>query len=205
MISNRKGLLVVGLVAALLASAQYAVSQQQAVEPRGYHPRNVPGDFLPGAFMLEDGKIGPPGEGGYLPTHWTAPGPSVEEAIALAVAALRACEGFEVGAAVVDSGGRARAMLSADGSNGSNIFVAQRKAAATIEFGIPSMEVRPYLEANPEDLSRVTPVMFLNGGAIPLFRNGEMIGAVAVSGAAGGPGGLKDHECATAALDFWKD
>lgn len=198
-------LIAVALCSALLAFGQSVVAQEQEVEPRGYHPRNVPGDFLPSIYMLENGEIGPPGEGGFRPTPWSAPGPDVEEALALAVAALRSCDGFPVGVAVVDSGGRARAMLSADGSNGSNIFVAQRKAAATLEFGLPSRQVRPYLEANPEEMSRVTPVMFLNGGAIPLLRDGEIIGAVGVSGAAGGADGLQDEICATAALDIWEE
>ena len=80
------------------------------------------------------------GPGG--PPESTAPGPSLALAIDMARATVQACErqGYRIGAAVIDSIGEARAMLTADGSDGSHVFVAQRKALSALAFGVPSSD-----------------------------------------------------------------
>jgi uncharacterized protein GlcG (DUF336 family) len=52
-------------------------------------------------------------------------------------------------------------------------------------------------------MARVTPAMFVTGGAVPIFQKGKLIGAVGASGAAGeGPFlGYQDEQCARAGLD----
>ena len=132
-------------------------------------------------------------------------------AVEAARAAVEACAaaGYRVGAAVVDSVGEARALLTADGADGSHVFVAMRKALVALRFEMPSSQVAERAPKDPELLARVTPNMFVAGGALPIMRDGVAIGAIGVSGAgaAGHAGilsgaviGRQDELCATAAL-----
>jgi uncharacterized protein GlcG (DUF336 family) len=129
-------------------------------------------------------------------------GPSLDVAIAGAQAALAACEavGAPVAAAVVDVAGRPRALLMSPDTAGS-VFVALRKAAATLAFDAPSLAIPDMIAENPELRARLTPVMFLAGGALPIRQGGRSFGAIAVSGARGdGPIGSADEDCARAGL-----
>lgn len=91
-------------------------------------------------------------------------------------------------------------MLTADGSDGSHVFVAMRKALVAREFGVPNMQAAAMIEADPALLARVTPAMFVVGGAVPILRDGEVIGALGVSGAKGTVIGQQDEACAVAGL-----
>jgi uncharacterized protein GlcG (DUF336 family) len=174
-------------------------------EPSG--PRALPGDLLPPFGMKQaDGQVpGPPPlpPGASLPQphgppESTAPGPSMVQAAHMATAAIRACavRGYRVGASVVDSAGQARAMLSADGADGSHVFVAMRKAEVAVTFGRSSAQVAEAVARDPAMLSRVTQAMFVEGGAVPILRGGRVVGALGVSGAAGMPIGRQDELCA---------
>jgi uncharacterized protein GlcG (DUF336 family) len=127
-------------------------------------------------------------------------------AIEAAKAAVTACTeaGYDVGVSVVDSVGEARAMLTADGADGSHVFVATRKALTALAFKIPSSEARAAIDKNGDLVSRVTPAMFVEGGAIPIVAGGEVIGAIGVSGAGGSPIGHLDEVCAQAGLEAIK-
>lgn len=174
-------------------------------QPSG--PRALPGDNLPPFGMIDaQGAIpGPPAlppgialpqPGG--PPESTAPGPRLVDAVAIARRAVETCakRGFRVGATVVDSAGEARAMLTADGSDGSHVFVAMRKAEVALAFGLPSSQAAEQVRSKPALMHNVTPAMFVEGGAVPLYRSGKLIGAVGVSGAAGEPIGRLDEICA---------
>jgi uncharacterized protein GlcG (DUF336 family) len=176
-------------------------------------PRALPGDRLPPFAMLTaDGQLPlmppPLPPGAHLPRpgdppESTAPGPSLAEATRIAQAALAACSraGYRVGVAVVDSRGEARAMLTADGADGSHVFVGQRKAIVTLAFGgRPSSAAGALIQHDKAELAKVTPAMFVEGGALPIRRAGQLIGAVGVSGAAGMPIGHNDEICAAAGL-----
>ena len=175
-------------------------------------PRSLPGDKLPPFAMLDaEGRLVsepdiPAGalqrRPGAAPES-TAQGPSLKLAMIAARAAVDACgaRGFRVGGAVIDSAGEARAMLTADGSDGSHVFVAMRKALAALAFSRPSSQVRVALAADPAQLAKVTPAMFVEGGAVPLYSRGALIGAIGVSGAAGFPIGHQDETCAAAGRD----
>lgn len=176
-------------------------------EPSG--PRALPGDNLPPFGMIDDnGHVpGPPplppgvslpGPNG--PPESTAPGPNLAEATRMARAAVLACKahGFRVGATVVDSAGEARAMLTADGSDGSHVFVAMRKAEVALTFAVPSSSVLEMARRDPGAKAKITRAMFVEGGAVPLRRGGKVIGAIGVSGAAGVPIGHLDEVCAEA-------
>jgi uncharacterized protein GlcG (DUF336 family) len=175
-------------------------------------PRSLPADNLPPFGMLdEQGHLVPvpPMPAGGLhrgpgsPPESTAAGPNLSDSIAAARAAVEACSaaGYRIGATVIDSSGEARAMLTADGSDGSHVFVAMRKAITALTFKMPSSLVRALVEKDKAQLARVTPAMFVEGGAIPITVDGKVIGAIGASGAGGSPIGHQDESCASAGLN----
>jgi uncharacterized protein GlcG (DUF336 family) len=179
-------------------------------------PRSLPADNLPPFGMLDDGGNlipAPPMPAGGLhrgpgsPPESTAPGPSLRIAIQAARAAVEACTaaGYRVGATVIDSAGEARAMLTADGSDGSHVFVAMRKALAALTFEMPSSKANELVPKDKALLARVTPNMFVEGGALPITVGHATIGAIGVSGAGGTPIGHQDEVCAAAGLRQIKD
>jgi uncharacterized protein GlcG (DUF336 family) len=199
------GLWVGGSVGVAVAAAESPFHDKPA------SPRSLPADNLPPFGMLDDtGHLTPmpPIPAGALhrgpgaPPESTARGPSLALATAAARAAIRSCNaaGYRVGVAVVDSVGEARAMLTADGSDGSHVFVAMRKALAALAFKMPSSAANQRVTQDPALLSQVTPNMFVEGGALPIKVGEETIGAIGVSGAAGTPIGHQDEVCAAAGL-----
>ena len=203
------GLCVAGLALAAPALAGPPVAHPWQDLPAG--PQSLPGDNLPPFGMLDaNGRLPPPPPlppGTILhdpsaPPERTARGPHMHEAEALVHAAVLACaaKGYAVGAAVVDSKGEARAMLSGEMSDGSHVLVAMRKAQVAVAFGMPSSAARDSVARDPAQLAKVTPVMFVEGGAVPFYLAGELMGAVAVSGAAGPVIGAADEACAREAL-----
>jgi uncharacterized protein GlcG (DUF336 family) len=179
-------------------------------------PRSLPADRLPPFGMLDaNGRLvpTPPIPAGGLhrgpgsPPESTARGPGLELAMQAAMAALQSCSaaGYRVGVTVVDSVGEARAMLTADGSDGSHVFVAMRKALTAVVFSMPSSKANELVPKDKVLLARVTPNMFVEGGAIPLVVGQSTIGAIGVSGAGGTPIGHQDEVCAAAGLEKIKD
>jgi uncharacterized protein GlcG (DUF336 family) len=174
-------------------------------------PRSLPADNLPPFGMLDDsGKLvpTPPMPAGGLhrgpgsPPESTARGQSLFLAMEAARAAIATCQlaGFRVGATVIDTAGEARAMLTADGSDGSHVFVAMRKALAALAFNMASSKASEIVLQDSTLLARVTPNMFVEGGALPIMVGHETIGAIGVSGAGGAPIGYQDEMCAAAGL-----
>jgi uncharacterized protein GlcG (DUF336 family) len=102
---------------------------------------------------------------------------------------------------VVDSVGEARALLTADGSDGSHVFVAMRKAITALEFKSSSAQALERVLKDETLLKRVTPAMFVEAGAVPIVADGEVIGAIGASGAAGEPIGHQDELCAQAGVE----
>jgi uncharacterized protein GlcG (DUF336 family) len=175
-------------------------------------PQSLPADNLPPFNMLDaQGRLKPmpPIPEGALhrskddPPESTAAGPGLVLATVAARAAIKACEaqGYRVGVAVVNSVGEARALLTADGSDGSHVFVAMRKAIVSVAFADTSAHALARVETDPSLLKRVTPAMFVEGGAVPMKVGGNVIGAIGVSGAAGMPIGHADEVCAQAGLE----
>lgn len=172
-------------------------------------PRSLPADNLPPFGMLNaNGELVPtppiPAGGlhrgpGSAPES-TARGPSLELAIEAARAAVDTCAaaGYRTGASVIDSVGEARAMLTADGSDGSHVFVAMRKALTALKLKMASSEANRLVPKDKRLLAQVTPNMFVEGGAVPLTVGTEVIGAIGVSGAGGAVIGQQDETCAQA-------
>lgn len=178
-------------------------------QPSG--PRALPGDNLPPFGMKDtDGHLPPPPPlppgvtlpGPGAPPESVAIGPSPDQALAIASRAIRACaaRGHRVGVAVINAAGEARVLLNAEGTDGSHGFVAMRKALVALTFARASGEVGRAAAADPAIIARITPAMFVEGGALPIRRSGRVIGAIGVSGAAGLPIGHADEVCARAAL-----
>jgi uncharacterized protein GlcG (DUF336 family) len=203
---------LVFFASAVLASALTAASAAEGpFHDKPESPRSLPADNLPPFRMLDaQGNLIPipplpPGglhRGPGSPPESTARGPSLELAIEAARTAIESCgaAGFHVGVTVIDSVGEARAMLSADGSDGSHVFVAMRKALTALAFEMPSAKASDMLPADNAMLARVKPNMFVMAGALPIMVDHTTIGAIGVSGAAGTPFGHADEVCAAAGL-----
>lgn len=174
-------------------------------------PRSLPADNLPPFRMLDaQGNLVPlpalPKEGlhhgpGGAPES-TARGPSLALSLEAAQAAIESCraKGYRIGVSVIDSSGEARAMITADGADGSHVFVAMRKALTALAFEMPSAKAADSVASDKALLVRIKPNMFVMGGALPIIVHRETIGAIGVSGAAGMPFGHQDEVCAAAGL-----
>jgi uncharacterized protein GlcG (DUF336 family) len=174
--------------------------------------RSLPGDNLPPFEMLDDaGRLvpAPPMPAAALrrgpgsPPESSARGPTLDLAIEAARSAVQSCaaSGYRIGVAVIDAAGEARAMLSADGADGSHVFVAMRKALAALAFNMPSSAVSARIAGDQALLARVTPAMFIAAGALPIKAGDEVIGAIGASGAGGAVLGQQDETCALAGLN----
>lgn len=106
---------------------------------------------------------------------------------------------IKVTAAVVDDGGRLVALQRMDGAIWASVYGSQGKAVASAAFGRPSGVMQ-------ERASQPTPAgiaaaegghMIMGQGAVPLFRNGVLVGACGV----GGGTSQEDEDCAKAGAD----
>jgi uncharacterized protein GlcG (DUF336 family) len=208
-----KRILISALCVGAALLALYPVFAAGPEDDKPASPRSLPTDALPPFGMLDDGGHLVPvpspaamaaaaAEPAARPPR-AAPGPSLELATQGARAAVDACarQGVAIAAAVIDSQGKPRAMLMAEGSIGS-VFVAMRKAVAALAFRRPTSELGVKLQTDKALLARMTPVMFISGGGLPIWRGKQLIGAIGSSGAHGaGPIGQLDEVCARAGLE----
>ena len=211
---TRTGVLMTGIVLASAGIAFGAGALRETVAS----PRSLPTDAMPPFGMLDDsgkliplpdpkglaGAAAPMAAGVREKTNTAPPMPlSLDLATEALRAALATCAqmGLPIAAAVVDAEGRPVVMMADEGSGGS-VFVAMRKAVTALEYRVPSSRVGATITSDSKMLARMTPVMFISGGALPIWRGKELIGAIASSGAHGeGPIGTQDEICAKAGLD----
>ena len=210
-INTAKPLLATLACACLLRESCLWAAADGVFHDKPASPRSLPADNLPPFGMLDDqGQLIPtpplPAGGlhrgpGSAPES-TARGPSMEVALEAVREAVVSCSkaGYRVGASVIDSVGEARAMLTADGADGSHVFVAMRKALTALSFKMPSSAANEQVPKDKALLARVTANMFVEGGAVPILVGGDVIGAIGVSGAGGTPMGHQDELCAAAGL-----
>jgi uncharacterized protein GlcG (DUF336 family) len=204
------------VIALLLSTSMIGLFSlsQAAVGPFGDKPdspRSLPADNLPPFRMLDAQRNLiplpplPPGglhhDAGGAPES-TARGPSLALALEAAQTAIETCRtnGYRIGVSVIDSVGEARAMITADGADGSHVFVAMRKALTALATEMPSAKAADLIAGDKALLARIKPNMFVMGGALPIVVNRVTIGAIGVSGAAGVPFGHQDELCAAAGL-----
>lgn len=129
-------------------------------------------------------------------------GPALALAVEAAQLAIKTClaNGYKTSALVVDAGGVTVALLTSEGAVSIAPDFAYRKVAAVLRYKIASDMLVERVKTNAalaEEVKADPKIGFAMPGALPLMAGGEMIGALAVSGA---PGGDKDLACAKPAV-----
>jgi uncharacterized protein GlcG (DUF336 family) len=136
------------------------------------------------------------------------PARGLEMALALeaAQASVSTClgEGVKGTAAVVDSAGVLRLLVSADGSSKNSAELSPKKAIAAAAMKKPTSEIQSEMEKDPALKAKLEAdkSIFPRAGALPIMAGNEVIGAIGFGGANGTQGGgTKDEACAKAGLD----
>lgn len=103
-------------------------------------------------------------------------------------AALKA--NAKVGISVVDANGDLVASLRLDGASSQGVSSSQGKARAALLFGLPTKQVQDTIAAGKPVPANVTipprgaNELVINQGGLPIIKDGKVIGAVGVGGAA---------------------
>jgi uncharacterized protein GlcG (DUF336 family) len=136
------------------------------------------------------------------------PARGVETALALEAvqAAVSTClgEGIKGSAAVVDSAGVVRVLVSADGSSKNSAELSPKKAVLAVEMKKPTSEIFSEMEKDAALKAKLEAdkSVFPRPGALPIMAGNDVIGAIGFGGAnAAQGGGTKDEACAKAGLD----
>ena len=105
--------------------------------------------------------------------------------------------------AILDDGGNLKAFRRMDGASIPTIEIAQNKAYTAL-FGISTQDFFNFIQGDPSLLAGMPtlPRMAAWGGGFPIKVNGEVVGAIGVSGA---PTVQNDVDCAMAALALVPD
>jgi uncharacterized protein GlcG (DUF336 family) len=111
--------------------------------------------------------------------------------------------GVNENVAILDDGGNLKAFSRMDGASVPTIEIAQNKAYTAL-FGRSTQEFFNFIQADPSLLAGVPTLARVAawGGGLPIKVNGEVIGAIGVSGA---PAVQNDVDCARAALTLVSD
>ena len=124
-----------------------------------------------------------------------------DEALTLCAAARAAAEdlGVPMSFAVMDPGGHLVALTRMDGAPWVSTDVAQGKAWTSAAYGAPSHAQREKMTPLPNFASALTTMTHgrftPQTGAVPVFRDGVLLGAL---GASGGTGDQDEAVCTTA-------
>jgi uncharacterized protein GlcG (DUF336 family) len=126
---------------------------------------------------------------------------TLDDATALMTAARRAADeiGVPMSFAVMDPGGHLLALVRMDGAPWISAEVAQGKAWTSAAYGVPSAAQKDKMEPMPNFASAVTTMTHgrftPQTGAVPVYRDGELLGAL---GASGGTGDQDEAACKAA-------
>jgi uncharacterized protein GlcG (DUF336 family) len=131
-----------------------------------------------------------------------AKGPPIATAMAVAQAALAACQagGFKVSVLVVDSIGEPVVLLVDDGASPRTPAAARTKTATVIRYRLASGDVLARANADAAlaaEIKADPAIGVARLGGLPILSGGEIVGALGVGGA---PAGEKDEDCAKAGL-----
>jgi len=143
------------------------------------------------------------GEKGVVTTHEL----SLDMAEKIARAGIEACRkmGFHTTMVVIDSGGTMKAFLRDDKTGPHTVTLAQDKAFTALTLASRFATSATFATARNSTLgSPMTNIRGVVGvgGGVPIKYHGEVIGAVASSGAVGGD---KDELCSQAGIDAVAD
>jgi len=127
---------------------------------------------------------------------------TLEEANRIAQGTIAKAEALniKINVAVCDVGGRLLVFQRMDGAMWAGVYGSQGKAIASASFGRPSGDLAERAE-HPTFRSIVAHsggAMILGQGAVPVIRDGEVLGACGV----GGGTGQEDEDCARAGVDL---
>lgn len=128
-----------------------------------------------------------------------------EVALDAARAALNACResGFQVAVSVTDRSGTAQVLLRDQFAGPHTPDTAYRKAWTAVSFRSDTLALSKLAESGEAWAIRgVTNALPLGGGVRILAGDGDMVGAIGVSGA---PGGSEDETCAKAGIAAIQD
>ena len=105
--------------------------------------------------------------------------------------------------AILDDGGNLKAFSRMDGAPIPTIEIAQNKAYTAL-FGVSTEEFFNFIQGDPSLLAGIPTLSRVAawGGGFPIKVNGEVVGAIGVSGA---PTVQNDVDCARAALALVSD
>jgi uncharacterized protein GlcG (DUF336 family) len=105
--------------------------------------------------------------------------------------------------AILDDGGNLKAFSRMDGTPIPTIEIAQNKAYTAL-FGVSTQDFFTFIEGDPSLLAGIPTLARVAawGGGFPIQVNGEVVGAIGVSGA---PTVQNDIDCARAALALVPD
>ena len=105
--------------------------------------------------------------------------------------------------AIVDDGGNLKAFSRMDGAPILSIQMAQNKAYTAL-FGVSTQEFFNFIQGDPSLLAGIPTLSRVAawGGGFPIKVNGEVVGAIGLSGA---PAVQNDVDCAKAALALVPD
>ena len=111
--------------------------------------------------------------------------------------------GVSENVAILDDGGNLKAFSRMDGAPIPTIEIAQNKAYTAL-FGVSTQEFFNFIQGDPSLLAGVPPLARVAawGGGLPIKVNGEIVGAIGVSGA---PAVQNDVDCARAAIALVND
>jgi uncharacterized protein GlcG (DUF336 family) len=111
--------------------------------------------------------------------------------------------GVSENVAILDDGGNLKAFYRMDGAPIPTIEMAQNKAYTAL-LGVSTQEFFNFIQGDPSLLAGVPTLarMAAWGGGFPIKLNGEVVGAIGVSGA---PAVQNDVDCAKAALALVSD
>src|SRR3979490_2010363 len=106
--------------------------------------------------------------------------------------------GVSENVAILDDGGNLKAFGRMDGSGILSIEIAQNKAYTAL-FGAPTQDFFNFIQGDPSLLAGIPTLarVAAYGGGLPIRVDGEIVGAIGVSGA---PTVQNDVDCARAAL-----
>jgi uncharacterized protein GlcG (DUF336 family) len=111
--------------------------------------------------------------------------------------------GVNENVAIVDDGGNLKAFCRMDGAPILAIEIAQKKAYTAL-FGVSTQELFDFIQGDPSLLAGMPTLgrMAAWGGGFPIKVDGEIVGAIGLSGA---PTVQNDVDCAKAALALLPD
>jgi uncharacterized protein GlcG (DUF336 family) len=144
-------------------------------------------------------------QGGQQPP---ARGPEMVLALEAAQTAVSTCigNGVKGTAAVVDSAGVLRVLLSADGASKNSAESSPKKAFTANALKTATSEVAAKMEKDPAFKAKIEAdtTLYPRPGGLPLMAGNDVIGAIGFGGAStlnGVQGGLRDEACAKAGLE----